>query len=301
MKQELRFTFLGGDNRQKQAISILAQNGFPIYAFGWNDIAHEKNVCIFEALDPELLNCNVLMLPVPYGNSGTIHIPDPYPDVELTSLFPNLRPGTVIIFGKEDRAFSEILDAYPFSCYDILKEEAFSVRNAILTAEGAVQRAMEQTDMALYQANVLILGYGRIGKALSRMLPGIGSHVTVEARNSGDIVWIEESGCQAVPLDKLDGVLGTQDIIFNTVPAVLLDRSRLSKIKPECRILDLASHPGGVDFKAASDLGIHATQNPGLPGLVAPKSAAWVICQSTMDILERHFQDNGTGGESNCC
>ncbi len=301
MKQELKFTFLGGDNRQKQAVSILAQDGFPINVFGWNSIPHEKNVCISETLDPELLDCNVLMLPVPYGKSGKIHLPDPYPDVTLTSLLPNLKPGTVIIFGKEDKEFSEIADSYLYSCYDILKEESFSVRNAIPTAEGAIQRAMEQTDITLHHANVLILGYGRIGKVLSRMLLGIGSHVAVEARSSGDIAWIGESGCQAVPLDKLDGVLGTQDIIFNTVPAVLLDRFRLGKISPECRILDLASQPGGVDLEAAEDLGIHATQYPGLPGLVAPKSAARVICQSTMDILERHFQDDGTGGESNCC
>ncbi len=301
MKQELKFTFLGGDDRQKLAVSILAQDGFPINVYGWNDIPHEKNVRIFKTLDPELLDCNVLMLPVPYGKAGKIHIPDSYPEVALLSLLQNLKPGTVIIFGKEDKAFSEIAGSYPFSCYDILKEESFSVRNAIPTAEGAIQRAMEQTDITLHQANVLILGYGRIGKVLSRMLLGIGSHVAVEARSSGDIAWIEESGCQAVSLDRLDDILGTQDIIFNTVPAILLDRSRLGKLSPECRIIDLASHPGGVDFEAAEDLGIHATQNPGLPGLVAPRSAARVICQSTMDILERHFQYDGTGGESNCC
>ena len=142
MKQKIRFTFLGGDNRQKQAISILAQDGFRINVLGWKDILHE-NVRIFETLDMELFDCDVLMLPIPYGNpSGGIHITGLDADLKLEPLMRNLKSGTVVIFGKEDEVFSEAAGKFPISCYDILKEESFSVRNAVPTAEGAIQRAM---------------------------------------------------------------------------------------------------------------------------------------------------------------
>jgi dipicolinate synthase subunit A len=296
MKKKIQFSFIGGDNRQKQAIFLLAQEEFQIHSFGLKDVIHE-NIQKHETLDRELFDCHVLMLPIPYNNArGSINIADPKVDVLLETLMQNLKPGTVVIYGKQDKAFSEVSAKYPVSCYDILKEESFSVLNAIPTAEGAIQLAMERTDITLHKANVLILGYGRIGKVLSRMLRGIGSRVAVEARKNEDRAWIEETGCKAVSLEELDSILGSQDVIFNTVPAMMLDRSRLARLDPRCVIIDLASHPGGVDFEAARDFGILAGHDLSLPGIVAPRSAARIICQVTREILKRHFQQDVMGG-----
>jgi dipicolinate synthase subunit A len=296
MKKKIQFSFIGGDDRQKHVISILAQEGFQIHAFGLKEVIHE-NIRMHESIDKDMFDCHVLMLPVPYANSkGSINTSVSGTDLHLEYVLQSLKPGTVVIYGKEDNRFSEISAKYPVSCYDILKEESFSVLNAIPTAEGAIQRAMERTDITLHKADVLILGYGRIGKVLARMLRGIGSYVTVEARKNEDIAWIEESGCKAVPLDELDTVLGMQDVIFNTVPAMMLDRRRLAKIDSRCVIIDLASYPGGVDFEAARDFGILAGHDLSLPGIVASRSAARIICQVTREILKRHFQQDVMGG-----
>jgi len=294
MDTKVRFTSIGGDKRQKEVISILAGKGFQINTLGWKDVKHE-NIQVFNELSSELFNCHVLMLPIPYCDKNG-NITGLNTDVKLDMLLKNLKPGTIVIYGKEDHAFLKTAGEYSFCSYDILKEESFAVLNAIPTAEGAIQRAMERTNITLHGANTLILGYGRIGKVLSRMLYGIGSHVTVMARKNEDIAWITERGYKPVLPDKLDYVLGSQDIIFNTIPSMVLDRARLSKIKVECIVIDLASLPGGVDFAAARDLGIKASHDLSLPGIVAPKSAAKIICQVTEEIIKRHYQNDIIGG-----
>ena len=61
--------------------------------------------------------------------------------------------------------------------------EKFTVLNIIPTVEGAIQVAMQETKRTLHGSNVLILGFGRIGKLLSKSLVGLGVNVSCEARN----------------------------------------------------------------------------------------------------------------------
>jgi len=76
------------------------------------------------------------------------------------------------------------------------------------------------------------------------------------------------------------------DIVFNTVPAMVLDRDLLFKLNKEALIIDLASKPGGVDFLAAEELGIKTIHALGLPGKTAPVSAARIIKDTIYNILE---------------
>ena len=183
--------------------------------------------------------------------------------------------------------FRQQVKAAGIPYFDILKEESFSVLNAIPTAEGAIQRAMEKTDITLHGANVLVLGYGRIGKSLSRMLKGIGAKVTVEARKQEDLAWIYDNGYNGVHLDQLDEVLSTQQIIFNTIPHLVLTRERLLKVDKDAVIIDLASAPGGVDYIAAQELGIKAYLELSLPGIVAPKTAGKIVYQVINNLVEK--------------
>ena len=296
--KKIRLAFIGGDNRQIKAIKIFAEEDYLVKVFGFNhnDIIH-PNVVIFDDLCEELFDCDILILPIPYSNKkGNINIQQVDKSVTLDMICKKVRPDTLVLLGKADSAFSVTAAKYGISYYDILLEESFAVLNAIPTAEGALQRAMERTDFTIHDTNVLVLGYGRLGKALSSRLKGLGATVTVEARNDVDLAWIKEAGYKSVHLDNLDSQLSNQDIIFNTVPHLLLDRKRLSKVKKDCVIIDLASHPGGTDFEAARDFGITANLDLSLPGKVAPKTAAKIISQVIKEIARRHFHYDIMGG-----
>ncbi|MCL2383224.1 MAG: hypothetical protein FWC79_03570 [Oscillospiraceae bacterium] len=69
---------------------------------------------------------------------------------------------------------------------------------------------------------------------------------------------IDAMGYNKVDMAELDNGLRNYDFIFNTVPAMILDESRIDKLKKECIIVDLASKPGGVDFEKAKEKRIEA-------------------------------------------
>ena len=48
---------------------------------------------------------------------------------------------------------------------------------------------------------------------------------------------------KAVSLDELKEELSQADFIFNTIPAMILDRERLEQVKKEALIVDIASAP----------------------------------------------------------
>ena len=163
----------------------------------------------------------------------------------------------IIIIGAPNYAY-DIPKNNNAKIIDIFKMEELSVLNAVPTAEGAIETAMEESEITLNGSNILILGYGRIGKVLSKMLQGIGANVFCEARKEHDLAWIEAYGYQKVRLSDLDKELPKYDFIFNTIPYLMLDETRLSRVKKDCIIIDLASKPGGVDFEKAKEIGIKA-------------------------------------------
>ena len=75
-------------------------------------------------------------------------------------------------------------------------------------------------------------------------------------------------------------------MIFNTVPALIFPRRVLAQLEPGCVLIDLASKPGGVDFSAAKELGIHAVQALSLPGKTAPRAAAEIIKNTIYNMME---------------
>lgn len=146
--------------------------------------------------------------------------------------------------------------------------------------------AMSNLPITLHDANILVLGYGRIGKALASRLKGIGANVYVVARDYGDLGWIQSLKYKSIFFKDMNKFLEKVDVIFNTIPALILSEEKLKHINKETLIIDLASKPGGVDFKAAEDLGIKTIHALGLPGKYAPISAARIIKETIYNIIE---------------
>lgn len=288
MDNNLVFSVIGGDNRQVALISLLLEKGHRVNILGFDEYI-DNRVAHYKKIDAELFNCDVLLLPIPYKDKqGNININKSHIKINLKDIVDSLgntRPWFVL--GKADKDFKELIGSKKIEYLDLVQEESFSVLNAIPSAEGAIQKAMEMTNVTIHGSKVLVLGYGRIGKSLSRMLKGIGAHVLVEARSSEDLAWIAENGYEGVHLKDLGSRLPYQDIIFNTIPHLILDKDKLAKVNKDAVILDLASYPGGVDFYSATQFGIKASLELGLPGIVAPKTAAKIIYRVIMNSLPK--------------
>ena len=157
--------------------------------------------------------------------------------------------------------------------------------NTLPTAEGAIQIALEELPITLQGCRTLVLGYGRLGRALAPRLTALGAKVSVAARKWSDLAWIEAAGCTAEHSGELRGWLCAFDLIINTVPTRLLGEEALAELKPGCLVIDLASKPGGVDWEAARRLGVRTVWALSLPGKVAPVTAGKSIRSTIYNIL----------------
>lgn len=159
------------------------------------------------------------------------------------------------------------------------------MENAVPTAEGAIKIAIEETPFSLHGSKCLVLGYGRVGKILARMLQGIGANVWVEARKYADLAMIEGHGYEPLSLNEVKNYIDEFDVIFNTVPSLILDEAMLRGVRSDTLIIDLASKPGGVDFNAAKLMGIRVIWALSLPGKISPVTSGMIIKDTIMNII----------------
>jgi len=296
----MTFCIIGGDRRQLELIKLIKEKhgnvkvlGFPKEEIESPFPVLEDCDCIYENLCEDALYGDIIYLPIPYKDkNGFVNMKYSNLRIQWDDILPYIRHGSIVMLGKEDEHICNTAKQHGIHIHDIVNMEEFSITNAIPSAEGAIQIAMENTDITLHGSHCLVLGYGRIGKVLARMLKGIGAYVTVEARKTTDLLWIEENGYKAVHLDNLGEVLGKQQIIFNTIPHLVLDRKMLQLVNRKALIIDLASYPGGVDFQAANEMGIRARLDLGLPGRVAPRTAAEAIMQTSLEIYRNQYKNH---------
>lgn len=100
------------------------------------------------------------------------------------------------------------------------------------------------------------------------------------------LAWAQAIGLGTEHLAHLAGWLCGYDLIVNTVPAQVLGRLELEDVKEDCLILDLASKPGGVDLRAAGELGLTVIWALSLPGKVAPVTAGAAIKSTIYNMLQ---------------
>ena len=169
---------------------------------------------------------------------------------------------------------------------DYFAREELAVLNAIPTAEGAIQIAMEELPITLHDARVLVVGCGRLGKALAPRLRALGARVWVSARRYEQRAAAESMGLGSEGVDHLPDWLCSYDLVFNTVPARILGVEELAALKEGALVIDLASRPGGVDMDAAAALGVRVIWALSLPGKVAPVTSGRYIKDTVYHIME---------------
>lgn len=274
-------SILGGDLRQVYLARLLSEDGWKVITWGLEKGGGDGGAPLDQALEGD-----ILLLPMPVCRNGMLHLPLTDTELEAERLWARLRYDQLLLGGMTGDLSRRLMADYGLTLLDYYDREETQVANAVPTAEGALQLAMESTDRTLHSSRCLIIGYGRIGRLLADRLLALGAEVTVSARKYGDLAWIEAWGCRGVQTGALTGQLDRFDLIFNTAPALILDGTRLRETREDCVIIDLASAPGGVDLEAAKRLSRRAIPAPGLPGKVAPRTAAAAIRDSVYHILE---------------
>lgn len=276
------FGIVGGDRRQLYLAKSLREDGFPVFLHGFENLEEAGE---FPSLPLKELGkqCQIALLPLPATRDGkTVNAPFAKEPIALDEHFARVFQRCEVLGGM----VGKVRDSSPMwkdiSLSDYYQREELTLGNAFLTAEGAIALAVEQYPGALGGSHCLVTGFGRIGKALCLALRGLGAVVDCCARKPWDLAAIRALGCR--PLEY-SGIEDRYDILFNTVPALVLGEAPLSRQGPDTLLLELASAPGGIDRQAAKKYGLRVVDAPSLPGRFSPKASGELIKEAVYHIL----------------
>ncbi len=288
-----KFAIIGGDLRIIKLVEMLANEENEIYVYGLekaDDIKNKQNIIHCDSIKKAIQNVEIVIGPIPFSSNGiTINAPFSEKDITVREMMHAINAKVLIAGGISPEVYGMANDEY-IEIIDIMKREELAVLNTIATAEGTIQIAIENTNKILHGSEVLILGFGRIGKVLARKLAGLSVKVTCAARKDEDLAWIEAYGHKSTNINSIGENLGQYDIIINTVPHMILNQERLQYLKEDCLLIDLASNPGGIDKKAVKDKKIKFVWALSLPGKVAPTTSAEFIKETINNIIKEIYK-----------
>jgi len=291
MYTNTKIGILGGDMRQAALARRLSALGIETAVWGLPRAAELGGAVRCSDWQSAIEKSSAVILPLPVSKDGVrlfISEKDGQ-ELRISHLLDAIPAETLLLAGKPDAELKAAAAENNIPMIDYFDCEELQIKNAIPTAEGAVEIAMRELPFTIFGTSVLILGYGRIGKALSAMLRALHAEVFVAARRQEDIAYITISGSKALRFGSPEYVemLKKATVVLNTVPAKILSRSALEKMENCHLLIDLASGKGGVDFSAAESLGIRAIHALSLPGKVAPATAGDILFDCILELLHQ--------------
>ena len=281
------FAVIGGDARQIALANMLAAEGITVYCSGLEDASGQLlGVASTDPLTAALMS-DIVILPMPPTRDGeTLNAPLSRYRITLDSDFHAALSGKTVFAGIASK-LREVSSEYArLNLYDYYANEAFLLRNAEATAEGALAEVIANYPGTVCGSRILITGCGRITLALAPMLRALGAVVAVAARKPSDRAKTDTMGMCSMTFGRASRRAREFDIVINTVPAPVIDSRFIGGLSPDALLLELASAPGGIDTDAARKRNIRIIQAPGLPGKYSPDAAAEMIKETVMSILE---------------
>lgn len=298
---------VGGDDRQVTVIRALIRAGCPVWTVGLSGardlpggvrLCGELSACL-RAAGESGTEPLCLLLPLPVSRDGeTVACPlEPTAHIPLSAIADAMidTPRMYLLGGRIPASLYRMLSDWPSEAttaqrvMDYYTWESIQIPNARITAEAAIMTAMESTDTTLLGSRMAVLGYGRIGQFLARLLLSLGVSVTVAARREESLAHAAGDGCHTLPLHGAADLLPLAqgyDVLFNTIPAPVLGRKLLEQLTSRTLILDLASLPGGIDPEVSPGVdGPRILRVPSLPGRYAPVTAGQVLADALLPCI----------------
>ncbi len=294
MSKKYIFTFLGGDMRQVTVAKKVLSLGHKVRIFGMGPFSSDiVGADIFLSVDKAIEGSDVIMLPLPVSRDNMLlnfsaavnDAPLPLSDIVK---YAAKNESSIIVGGMIPQSMLSIADKTGIAIEDYYASEELQCKNALPSAEGAIMIAMENTFKNVEGMNVLISGFGRIGRILAQKLSALGAHVTAAARRDEVLCDIAMCGYDAVQTSDIDAMrkaFELCDVVFNTAPSLIFSTHMLEGVQNKPLYIEIASSPGGIDIPTARGKGIAIQFAPSLPGKYAPISAGEYIFDTVSEIL----------------
>jgi dipicolinate synthase subunit A len=280
--------FIGGDARQLEVIAQVIELDASADLVGFERLSREFTDTRHAELSEELFSqVDAIVLPVAgIDDDGRVESQFSDHPIQLREeYFRAARPGTFVFSGIARPVLEQWCSTGGLRLVKLMELDEVAIFNSIPTAEGAIALAMQHTPITLHGSRTVVVGFGRCGQTLARTLAALGAKVRVVARKPAHLARVSEMGLEPVATEYLQQSVVDADVVFNTVPQPVLTAEVLKVMRRDCVIIDIASKPGGTDFRYAERRGMKAILTPSLPGLVAPKTAGRIIANTLCRLL----------------
>nr|WP_236784427.1 dipicolinic acid synthetase subunit A [Alteribacter salitolerans] len=296
----MHIAIIGGDARQLEIIRKLSQMDAKLSLVGFDQLDDGfagANKQFISTLDPA--GVDAIILPVSgmnaKGEVETIFSGEPIMiDAKWLS---GTKKTTTIYSGISTESIKALLNICKRPFVEVFNRDDVAIYNSVPTAEGTVMMVIQHTDTTIHSSEMVVLGFGRVGMTVARTFRQLGAKVKVAAQETELLARAFEQGLEPIALSDLRAHVESADVIINTIPAEVLKADVISKMPAHALIVDLASKPGGTDFRYAEKRGIKALLAPGLPGIVAPKTAGRILA-NVLSLLLAEQWEKMRGGTS---
>lgn len=289
---------LGGDARQLEVIRKLTELDASVTVSGFDGLHSSLDGAVQAEFEEQLFEgIDALLLPaVGTDDQGLIHAVFSDRQMMLTdSHFSKLPKHCTVYTGMAKPYLRQLCEKNGLSLVELFDRDDVAIYNSIPTAEGALMMAIQNTDITIHGSSSMVLGFGRTGFTMSRTLQGLGSKVKVGVRRSEQYARASEMGFEPFYINDLLQHVSNIDLLFNTIPTMIVTAQIIANLPSRAVIIDLASKPGGTDFRFAEKRGIKAMLAPGLPGIVAPKTAGRIMAECLSQLILDDTTKRGNG------
>lgn len=277
-----KFLILGGDDRSLYLGEYLEKHSLNVCYYAFRDAD------CFKTLSEAVFEADCIILPLPFTRDRvTLNAPLFDEKIQIADICALLDSTKTVFGGQLSKSFCEELDLKTVDWCDYFQLEELAVFNAVPTAEGVIEILIEKLPITVRSMKCAVTGFGKVGKAVASALKSLGADVTVVARSPRDAAYTLSENMHACTFSELKSKADNFDALINTVPAKVINKAEMERLKPDCLLLEVASPPFGIDFGAAKELALTVIKAGSLPGKTAPKTAGEIIGKTILPIIKK--------------
>ena len=268
-----KYVVIGGDKRQSLILKELSKE-YRCLSFGVPQ--GEENSDIAKTMELAIKNAENIILPLPMDKGSNLNIQSETA-YHVKELIGYMKTGQKVFAGCIGREFRELMEHKGVQYFDYMDQKEISIYNSIATAEGAIAEAITEYGKNLHGSKVLVLGYGKCAKTLALKLKGMAADTCICARKEADLMEAYAYGLKTEKITNLGEIIGEYALIFNTIPAKIINKKVLEKVENTAIIFELASFPYGVEMEEAKNAEVNVKICMSLPAKYSPVSSADIL------------------------
>ena len=208
----------------------------------------------------------IILLPIPTSRDG-VHLTGS--TLTLHEVLTDVRPGEVVVGYSIPDGEKEYITSRGGRVCDVAGDEEFLDENALISAVGTLEYILSVSAKVPDDMHVGIVGYGRIGRHLARILMFLGANVRIYTSKNVTRVALGRLGVESREINYASPTLEDirdLDALVNTAPSPLAECFHDNKAPRGLCIIEVAS---GNNFDGIDGV----VRLPSIPEKNYPKSA----------------------------